>query len=71
MDVAVQLLDYAVTHPDAGVTFHHSNMVLKIHTDASYLSKFGAQSRVGGYFLGNNTDNDTDFNRPIAIKCSI
>ena len=72
MDAIVQLLDYAATHPDAEVTFHKSDMILKIHSDASYLSEYGARSRVGGYFfLGNNTTDDIDINGPIAIECSL
>ena len=33
-----QFLDYAVTHPDAIITYRASNMVLFGHSDASYLS---------------------------------
>ena len=72
MDAIVQLLDYAATHPDAEISFHRSDMILKIHSDASYLSEFGARSRVGGYFfLGNNNNADNDFNGPVAIECSV
>ena len=72
MKAVEQLLDYAATHPDAEITFRRSDMILKIHTDASYLSEHGARSRVGGYFfLGDNNDNDSDINGPIAIECSI
>jgi hypothetical protein len=37
-----QFLDFAVTHPDAVVTYHASDMVLAGHSDASYLSKSNA-----------------------------
>jgi hypothetical protein len=33
-----QLLDYLVTHPDAVIHYHASDMILHIHRDASYLS---------------------------------
>jgi hypothetical protein len=33
-----QLLDYLATHPDATIRYHASNMILHIHSDASYLS---------------------------------
>jgi hypothetical protein len=33
-----QMLDYLATHPDATIRYHASNMVLHIHSDASYLS---------------------------------
>ena len=44
------LLDYVATHPDATVRFYASDMVLNLHSDASYLSESGARSRAGGYF---------------------
>ena len=44
MEAIVQLLNYAASHQDAEITYRASNMVLKIHTDASYLSKYGARS---------------------------
>jgi hypothetical protein len=34
-----QVLDYLATHPAATVQFHASDMVLNIHSDASYLSE--------------------------------
>ena len=50
---AEQLLDYLHTHPDAVIRYHASNMILNIHSDASYLSEPRARSRITGYyFLG-------------------
>ena len=47
------LLNYAATHPDAKIRHTASDMVLHIHSDASYLSEPRARSRAGGhYFLG-------------------
>ena len=43
------LLDYAATHPDAKVRYRASDMVLQIHTDASYLSEPKARSRAVGH----------------------
>ena len=53
-----QFLDYAATHPEAVVTYKKSNMVLAVHSDASYLSEPKARSRVGGHFFmsANSTD---------------
>jgi hypothetical protein len=49
-----QLLYYLATHPDATIRYHASDMILHIHSDASYLSVSNAQSRLGGlFFLGN------------------
>jgi hypothetical protein len=48
-----QLLDYLATHPDAAIRYHASDMILHIHSDASYLSVSNARSRLGGlFFLG-------------------
>jgi len=43
-------MDYAWSNPDAIVTYKASNMVLAIHSDASYLSESKARSRAGGHF---------------------
>jgi hypothetical protein len=51
-----QLLDYLATHPDATIRYHASDMILHIHSDASYLSVSNARSRLRGlFFLGNNS----------------
>jgi hypothetical protein len=46
-----QLLYYLVTHPDATIRYHASDMILHIHSDASYLSVSNARSRHGGLFF--------------------
>jgi hypothetical protein len=46
-----QLLDYLATHPDATIRYHASNMILHIHSDASYLSVPNSRSRLGGLFF--------------------
>ena len=52
-----QLLDYCATHPDTKIRFKASDMILRIHSDASYLSEPNARSRAGGYFyLGNKQE---------------
>mgnify|MGYP006183795327 CR=1 FL=1 len=48
-----QMLDYCATHPNAKICFRTLDMVLNIHSDASYLNAPKAQSHIGGhYFLG-------------------
>jgi hypothetical protein len=48
-----QLLDYLATQPDATIRYHASEMILHIHSDASYLSVSNARSRHEGlFFLG-------------------
>jgi hypothetical protein len=49
-----QLVDYLATHPDAAIRYHASDMILHIHSDASYLSVSNTRSRLGGlFFFGN------------------
>ena len=57
MKECVRLLNYAATHPDARVRFRASQMVLHIHSDASYLSEPKSHSRVGGYYFLDGKDN--------------
>jgi hypothetical protein len=44
-------LQYAGTHPDAGITYYASDMILFGHTDGSYLCESNARSRAGGLFF--------------------
>jgi hypothetical protein len=46
-----QFLDYAATHHDAIITYKKSDMVLVVHSVASYLSEPKARSRAGGHFF--------------------
>ena len=77
-----QLLDYLATHPDASIRYNASDMILWVHSDASYLSESHARSRSGGYFyLSNRLNNPTQpplptdplpsHNGPIYIHSSI
>jgi hypothetical protein len=47
-DATNQMLDYLATHPYATIQYHASDMILHIHSDASYLSVSNARSRLGG-----------------------
>eukprot|EP00804_Cyclotella_cryptica_P028442 CCRYP_014211-RA/>CCRYP_014211-RA protein AED:0.38 eAED:0.38 QI:0/0/0/1/0/0/2/0/375 len=51
MEQTKQLLDYIATQDDAVITYHASDMVLAVHSDASYLSEPKARSRAGGHFF--------------------
>jgi hypothetical protein len=44
-----QFLDYAATCPDAILRYRASDMVLRVHSDASYLCEPKARSRAGGH----------------------
>jgi hypothetical protein len=48
---AKQLLDYLATHPDATIRYHASDMILNIHSAASYLSVSNARICLGGLFF--------------------
>ena len=37
---AKHFLTYAAMHPDATIKFYKSDMIFKIHSDASYLSEW-------------------------------
>ena len=50
MRKTLKFLDYEATHPDAILTFSASNMVLNVHSDASYLTEPKTRSRAGGHF---------------------
>jgi hypothetical protein len=74
MQALTQLLDYAATHPDAAIRYHKSEMILYVHSDASYLSEPQARSRVGGYFYLGNTNEPADNpkpNGPIHVEARI
>eukprot|EP00957_Ditylum_brightwellii_P196390 14963478-Ditylum_brightwellii.AAC.1 len=58
-EAITKLLNYAVTHPDAILRYHASDMVLHIHSDASYLSALRAWSRAGGHFFLSKRPPDT------------
>jgi hypothetical protein len=55
----IKLLNYCNMHPETKHRYHASDMILQIHSDASYLSENEATSRTGGFFyMGNATKND-------------
>jgi hypothetical protein len=61
-----QMLDYLATHPDATIRYQASDMILHIHSDASYLSVSNARSRLGGlFFLGNKPPEQDTLNGSI------
>ena len=51
MELIKWLLDYVATDPEAILTYESSDMILAVHSDASYLSEASARSRVGGHFF--------------------
>jgi hypothetical protein len=49
-EAIVQLLNYSATHPVSTIRFRSSDMILRIHSNASYLTEAKARSRLGGHF---------------------
>jgi hypothetical protein len=69
-----QFLDYMWTHPDAKIRYRTSDMILNVHSDASYLSAPKARSRAGGYFFLGSIPRDAKpiiINGAIHITCTI
>ena len=50
LELVTWLLDYVATNPNAILTYKKSDMILAVHSDASYLRESEARSRVGGHF---------------------
>ncbi len=74
MERVNHFLDYMWTHPDAIIWYHASDMILNVHSDASYLSAPKACSRAGGYFFLGSIPQDGDqinLNGAILITCTI
>ena len=43
-------LNYCATHPNAGIRYVASDMILALHASASYLSETNSKSRAAGHF---------------------
>ena len=68
------MLDYLATNPNATVRFYPFDMILNVHSDASYLSAKNAKSRAAGhFFLGWQPDDKRPIrmNGPIITLCTI
>jgi hypothetical protein len=67
-----QMLDYLATHPDATIRYHASDMILHIHSDASYLSVSNARSRLGGsvFFWETNPPSKKHLTGPSLMSLS-
>jgi hypothetical protein len=46
----IKLLNYCNTHPETKIRYYASDMILHIHSDASYLSENEAKIRAGAFF---------------------
>jgi hypothetical protein len=72
-DKVIKLLNYCNTHPDTKIRYHASDMILHIHSDASYLSENEAKSRSGGvFYMGNTAKNEKKLtNRAVLIVSKV
>ncbi len=59
VEKAKQLLNYLATNPDTTIRFHASDMIMNIHSNASYLPEANAQSRACGHFFMGWTSQDS------------
>jgi hypothetical protein len=67
-----QLLDYLATRPDTTIRYHASDMILHIHSDASYLSVSNARSLPGGlFFCGDKSPQENNLNGSIFNVASV
>ncbi len=69
MQKCLQFLDYAATHDDAILTYKASDMILAIHSDASYLSEPKAQCQAGGHMFMAG-DNEIPINNGAVLNIS-
>jgi hypothetical protein len=51
LENTMKLLDYLGSQEEAVLSYHASDMIVAVHSDASYLSEPGARSRAGGHFF--------------------
>ena len=62
------------THPDATIRYYASDMILNVHSDASYLTVSKARIRIGGhFFFGKNPIDGKPIylNGPILSLCTV
>ena len=69
-----QLLDYLHSNPNSVTRFRSSDMILNVHSDASYLSSGSGRSRAGGHFFMGSLPRDgvpIQLNGNIAVTWAI
>jgi hypothetical protein len=74
MECINHFLDYMWTHLDAVIRYRASDMILNVHSDASYLSAPKARSRAGSYFFPGSlplNDNLIKLKSAIHVQCTI
>jgi hypothetical protein len=56
-DKVIKLLNYCNTHPESKIRYHSSEMILHIHSDASYLSEDKAKAGLEDSFTWETQQN--------------
>jgi hypothetical protein len=64
-----QLLDYIATHSNAGICYKACEMILAVHTNASYLSEQNGKSHASAHFYLTNHANK-EFNKGSILTLS-
>jgi hypothetical protein len=69
---AVKFLNYCATHPESIIQYKKSDMILRCHSDVSYISESQARSRAGGfYYMGTADIKNTTINGAILASTTI
>jgi hypothetical protein len=71
MERVRQLLDYAASQVEAIITYHASDMVLAVHSDAGYLNERKSRSRVGRHFFLSSDVQNLQNNGPVLTIVQI
>jgi hypothetical protein len=70
-DKVIKLLNYYNTHPETKIRYHASDMILRIHSDASYLSEKESKSKTGGFFnMGSSPKTETELTNGAVLIIS-
>jgi hypothetical protein len=56
-DKVIKLFNSVNTHPESKIRYHSSDIILHMHSDASYLSEDESKSRAGGSFTWKTQQN--------------
>jgi hypothetical protein len=65
-----QFFNYIATHPNAGILYKSCNMILAVHTEASYLSEQNGKIRASAHFYLTNHE-DKEFNNGAILTLSL
>ena len=66
-----QLLDYLATHPNDGILYQSSDMILSAHSDAAYVSVSRARSRTGAHIMLSKDTPVPSINGPVLTIAQI